>query len=54
MKTLQALFIVIALSITSTIFSQFKFTVSGYESEKDELQKQMSSITEKLLKNYKS
>jgi hypothetical protein len=35
-------------------FSQFKFTVSGYESEKDELQKQMSSITEKLLKNYKS
>ena len=35
-------------------FSQLKFTVSGYESEKYEMQKQMLTITKKLLKNYKS
>lgn len=35
-------------------FSQLKFEVSGYETDRDILQKQMSSITEHLLKNYKS
>lgn len=35
-------------------FIQLKYTVSGYENERVDLQKQMTSITKNILKKYKS
>ena len=34
--------------------SNLKFSVSGYENQRDELQEQLSSIVKKLLKKYRS